>query len=71
MDEELLFLIAELIDQSCYHEDDNTVNSGFISTYAEAIEVLVEHGYMDYVGEPRGRYVQARFTKKYTGNMDS
>jgi len=59
---ELLDTIEELVAQGCAGHDGDTLNSGFISTYADAMRLLERHGRMKLI-KNSGRLVIGMYVK--------
>lgn len=56
-------LIVDLVNQHCHIRPDGLIESGAISTNADAIRYLAEHGWVEIVSE-HGRFVVARWTQE-------
>ena len=61
-------LVCDLVEQNCRSvrsAEPDYIDSGFISTHAEAIRYLCEHGLMTMVNDGFGRCVQAKSIPYY------
>ena len=53
-------LVRDMVTQNCSAGEDGCVESGFISTHAEAIRYLCRHGLLEMAHDGYGRGVWAR-----------